>query len=321
VAVLALGGACLVCVFRRPALGFVLGSFWLILAPTSSIFPVYELAFEHRMYLSLAAIAVAVALAGYEAVRLLEARGLRPGMARAIGGAAVAGLVIALGAVTSARNTAYYSYLGMWGDVIAKAPQNFEAYNNVGRVYLDRGDYARGEQFVRRALEVASRSEHIRRSPKAIAGIHNNMAIALLRTGNERGAIEELHRSLALDSNRAPAHMNLGNALARTSPEAAIACYERALEINPAYAAEAHNNLGAMLTDRDPDLAIRHFEQALALDSDYADAHNNLGALLARRGQMAAAIRHFRQAIALNPDFSAARKNLQAASRKRIADL
>ena len=53
-------------VFHRPALGFLGGAFFLILAPTPSVVPIVDLAFEHRMYLPLAAVAVAGTIAGYD---------------------------------------------------------------------------------------------------------------------------------------------------------------------------------------------------------------------------------------------------------------
>ena len=41
---------------RRPMWGFLGAWFFLMLAPTSSILPIEDLAFEHRMYLPLAAV-------------------------------------------------------------------------------------------------------------------------------------------------------------------------------------------------------------------------------------------------------------------------
>ena len=49
----------------RPMWGFAGAWFFLILAPTSSFLPIKDLAFEHRMYLPLAAIAAVVVIAIY----------------------------------------------------------------------------------------------------------------------------------------------------------------------------------------------------------------------------------------------------------------
>jgi hypothetical protein len=58
--------------FRRwPALGFAGAWFFIVLAPTSSVIPVADVAFEHRMYLPLAGV-IAVVAAAF--TRLLNAR-------------------------------------------------------------------------------------------------------------------------------------------------------------------------------------------------------------------------------------------------------
>ena len=49
---------------KRPALGFLGASFFLILAPTSSFVPIQDAAFEHRMYLPLATLAVLAVVGG-----------------------------------------------------------------------------------------------------------------------------------------------------------------------------------------------------------------------------------------------------------------
>jgi tetratricopeptide (TPR) repeat protein len=49
--------------FWQPRRGFLVLAFFLILAPTSSVLPILDLCFEHRMYLSLAALVAGVVLA------------------------------------------------------------------------------------------------------------------------------------------------------------------------------------------------------------------------------------------------------------------
>ena len=58
--------------WRSPAWGLLGAWFFLILAPTSSIMPLADLAFEHRMYLPLAAVAIAVVLGTYAASEALS---------------------------------------------------------------------------------------------------------------------------------------------------------------------------------------------------------------------------------------------------------
>src|SRR5204862_459256 len=59
---------------KYPTLGFLGAWFFAILAPTSSIIPIRDAAFEHRMYLPLAAIAALVVFGGFLLWRQLDVR-------------------------------------------------------------------------------------------------------------------------------------------------------------------------------------------------------------------------------------------------------
>lgn len=99
------------------------------------------------------------------------------------------------------------------------------------------------------------------------------------------------------------AYNNLGKELlaSPTTQLEAIACFERAIALRPAYF-EAHNNLGLVLTQtgRSRD-AIPHLEKALRLKPRAYESHNNLGIALAGSGRTDEALRSFAAAAALNP--------------------
>ncbi len=52
--------------------------------------------------------------------------------------AIVVGIVAALGFTAFQRNRLYHNAEAIWGDVIAQAPGNPRAYNNLGALLLDR---------------------------------------------------------------------------------------------------------------------------------------------------------------------------------------
>src|SRR4029077_19247678 len=68
IVVLALLGGTALAFRRLPLIAFWGAWFFLILAPTSSVLPISDLAFEHRMYLPLAAIVVLVVVGAHEAL-------------------------------------------------------------------------------------------------------------------------------------------------------------------------------------------------------------------------------------------------------------
>jgi len=149
----------------------VLGLWFLgILAPTSSVVPLLDAAFEHRMYLPSAAIIVAVvvglAFAGDAIRRFLphpEHRESRNagmpeswGAARSlrIGWVATAIVAAALAQATNVRNFDYRSSLSIWRDTVQKRPENPRAHFNLSRAMENAGDYAGAIEQLRVAVDL-----------------------------------------------------------------------------------------------------------------------------------------------------------------------
>lgn len=308
---------------RRPALGFLAASFFLILAPSSSIVGgTRQMLAEHRMYLSLAAVVI-LALLG-----LCAALGRR--------GLWVGGLLAAvLGVATYARNYDYRSESAIWRDTGAKRPANAWAQNNLGMVYLIENRDADAEAQFRRALELkpdlaeahnnlgsqllahgkpAEATEHFRiavRLTPQDPDAHSNLANGLLYENDTAGAIEQYRAAIRLQPDNFIAHNNLGNTFARSGnvPEA-VAQYREALRIDPANAS-VHNNWGNVLLPTGAvDDAIAHYQEALKLDPNYAEAHYNLANALETKGNRPEAKRHYEAALRLKPDYAGAHENL-----------
>ena len=89
------------------------GAFFLVLAPNSSVIPIKDLMFEHRMYLPLAAVVVLVVTTGYRCTERIRAR-LAAGSRRDRGIALARPALVALaalvfGLLTVAHNHDYRS--------------------------------------------------------------------------------------------------------------------------------------------------------------------------------------------------------------------
>lgn len=92
--------------------------------------------------------------------------------------------------------------------------------------------------------------------------------------------------------------------------EEQIPIYQRAIEINPAYA-KAHNNLAvALYFEGFYDSAYFHLEQALKIDREYPEALNNLGYLNKVNLNYELATRLFFKAIIIKPKYISALNNL-----------
>ena len=124
-------------------------------------------------------------------------------------------------------------------------------------------------------------------------------------------AIACYKKAIELDPKPASAHNNLGAALAtKGRPDEAIACYKKAIELDPKYAA-AHSNLGDQLRGKGQlDEAIASYRKAIELDPKLASAHNGLGVALAAKGQPEEAIACYKKAIELDSKLAWAHNNL-----------
>jgi protein O-mannosyl-transferase len=258
----------------RPVVGF-LGAFFLaVLAPTSSIVPVTtQTIAEHRMYLPLVAVAVAVVVVGYLAGRRLVQGGtLSPPSAKLLGGFLAIGVVAALGVSTFYRNRDYRDEVSIWQDTAAVAPNNPRAYNNLGMALADRGRLDDAVLQYQKALELKP----------VFAEAFNNLGNVFARRDQFEQAADNFQKALQIRPHYADALNNFGLLLAgRNRLDEAIACYNKAIEFHTDNA-EVHNNLGVALARSNRiNEAIRHFRQALRMQGDHAGARKNLAQALA----------------------------------------
>jgi len=114
---------------RDRQLAFLPLAFVLVLSLTSSVAATIDLAFEHRIYLSLACVVVAIVVA-----TLAWCSDTRPAVA-------VLGTVaVLLGGATFLRNPVHASSLTFWADAAVKAPHSTKAWANLGTALEEVGD-------------------------------------------------------------------------------------------------------------------------------------------------------------------------------------
>jgi len=125
-----------------------------------------------------------------------------------------------------------------------------------------------------------------------------------LQSDNPRRAVELTARAMVLDPRNADACNYHGSALLETAQghtaqvEAAIASYDRAVELRPDYA-DAHYNRGnALLELQRYEEAVASYDKSIALSPGHALAHNNRGIALSQLSRHPEAIESFDRAIA-----------------------
>ena len=145
----ALGGG-LWGVLRGSRVGFLVVACFVILAPTSSIMPIQDLAFEHRMYLPLACVLTLAAVVVGQLASFVLAGPRRRGWV--IG--TVAAVTAFLASITMERNRLYNDPAEMWLHAARLAPHNDRAFCNAGLVRFENGQVIPAIALFKKAIEV-----------------------------------------------------------------------------------------------------------------------------------------------------------------------
>jgi len=311
-------------------IGFGILWFFITLAVESSLIPIVDVIFEHRLYLPVVGVALALAMAGVMLTRAYPARVFYLPLAVVVGVLAVA---------TWQRNAVWATEVSLWEDCVRKSPTLArphralgaallaqgrsneaqlqleeairldpyyeDAYLNLGLVYEDQGWLDKAAQQYRQAS----------RLKPANAKAHYNLGALYNRQGLDGPAVNEYLIALELQPDMVAARYNLGCTYGRLGrPDAAIRELEAALQtaarIDYAQRADLHFSLGVAYADqgRWPE-AIAQYEGFLRLAPADYEAHNLLGEAYAKVGRRDKALAEFQAALQLRPDYGPARKN------------
>lgn len=217
---------------RDPALRLIsFGIFWFFLALSveSSLIPIFDVIFEHRLYLPSVGIFVAFAtlllLASEKTATIL--RGRIPLLAAVL-------MIIALTVVTFQRNDVWGNNVRLWEDVVRKSPNKARPWYNYG-CYLS--DVGRAEE----AIQALSRAIQI--DPQHADAWHN-LGRAYLMSGRNADAVRPLRQAVRIMPDLDNAVVNLAVALIHVGQTAeAVVHLERIRQRAPNWP-EVRLNLG-----------------------------------------------------------------------------
>ncbi|HEY6007467.1 MAG TPA: tetratricopeptide repeat protein [Geobacteraceae bacterium] len=242
------------------------GIFWffITLAVESSIIPISDVIFEHRLYLPSVGAAIAITAA---LLALVDRAAARRPWVRA-GAAAGFFLVAALLALaTFQRNRVWATEVSLWEDTVAKSPNLPRPLNNLAAVYLKNGDPHKALAVLVRANDLAP----------GYTDTWLNICIALDRLGMYDGRFRYGSELFDASGNIKPQHLTEWFAL-------------------------ASNNLGlAYEVLGNHARALVQFDRALKLAPNLAEAHLNRGLALLASGDRGGALEEYRVLTTLDP--------------------
>jgi len=319
---------------RRRKWGFLGAWFFVILAPTSSIIPIAtEAGAESRMYLPLAAIVIAIVLAGYLWLKN-----------RTTAVAAVAVVCVGLTAVTLIRNQEYQSPIALWRTVVERWPharahrdlaaalrqtghveeavaelreavrEQPDARYALGQVLFDQGRMQDALVELRLAIDESPADPNAAPARDLIVAAQGKLANERFTQGDFAGAAAAYESVLTLRPDNASAWQFLGVALIRTGQTIeAVRALQRAVDLNPADGQAQRNLASALLDAHDDGGAVPHATEAVRLNPADAASHTVRGYALMRTQHLDDAIAEFRASLAIRPSNNDASRYLSDA--------
>ena len=272
-------------------LSFAIFFFFLTLLPESSIIPIKDVIFEHRLYLPMLGFSIFLVSGIYY---FFENKTLKPMIIM------LCIIISSYAILTYTRNFVWKDESTLWGDIINKSPQKIRPYNNLGLSYGQKGNFGQAISDYNKAIEI---------NPNYTEA-YNNRGIAYSFKGNFDLAISDFNKAIELNPNCVDAYNNRGNVYNdKGNFDLAISDYNKTIALDPNYT-EAYNNRGNAYAQKGNfDLAISDFNKAIELSFNYAKAYNNRGNAYGQKGNFGQAISDYSKAIEINHNDSEAYNN------------
>ena len=276
----------LIGLLRKNPLAFLGAWFFLILSPTSSVYPIADVAVEHRMYLSLAAvIIVGVFLLHCLQQKLISQSAVAFWIPIVI-------LALILGTLTIRRNQDYLQQERLWRSVLEERPQNWRAHYNIASLLQKQERYPDAIDHFHRAIRI--KPDHTR-SYIFLGNIYG-------KQGNFSEAIRLYRQALEIEPDNVLCHYNLGLAWeTQGKTDKAREHFQRAIPIKDAYIKVCIYQAADLMKEGKTTEAIHFYQQAVQISPESAEAHYGLGVAYSFQEKFASALRHFQKAASLKP--------------------
>jgi len=181
-------------------IGFGILWFFITLSVTSSVIPIADVIYEHRLYLPFFGAAAAIVTTFAWIFRRVSRK-----VGIGIPALLTALVISAFGTATYQRNQVWENKITLWRDVAEKSPGKVRPYNNLGAALNEEGRFPEAISALSRAIAI--KPDH----PEA----WYNLGRTHVLTGQYAKAIPFLEKAIRLKPNYVDAYINLAAALNR----------------------------------------------------------------------------------------------------------
>ncbi|MCX6234218.1 MAG: tetratricopeptide repeat protein [Bacteroidetes bacterium] len=269
---------------KKRLISFGILWFFLTMSVSSSIFPIRDVIFEHRLYLPLMGFSIAVI---YILVFLLIEKRRRLLLIL------LPLIILVYAAATYKRNYIWKSEYALWKDVVTKSPRKARPWCNLGYVVLNMDSLEQAKRYFEQSLQV---DPHY---PLAL----NNLGHTLQRKGDFQTALKYFLQAIEQAPNYTNALNNTGCTLIDLDRAMeAIYYFNRAIASNPSYERSYYNMSLAYIDLGDMNKAVDYLLDYLKRKPDDIEALNNLGKCYFDRGDYVDALPVYQKALKRAPN-------------------
>lgn len=296
--------------------------FFLTLLPESSIFPIKDVIFEHRLYLPIVGYSIFLVSGLYY---LLEKSAIRMMVIILV-------LLITCNSVlTYQRNKIWKDEVTFWDDAILKSPHKVRPYSGRGLFYLDQGNFVLAMSDFNKALEINPnfRDAYINRGtiyykqnkiPQAIADYNKaiqlnpglvegyiNRGSAYDKLGDLAQAVSDYTKAIELNPEKSEAYNSRGLVYYKLNKlSESISDFNKAIELSPDQEKAYMDRGSSYAKQENYSQAVSDYSKAIEINPHYAEAYNNLGYAYDKQGDITQALFNFNKAIEINPKYEKA---------------
>jgi len=220
---------------KNRSVSFSIFCFFIVLSPTSSIIPIWDIMVEYRLYLPLFFYAF-VLTSGLHYLNNLFAQhwSKRSGQVIVLG---VSILILGFYSITTIeRNRIFKDGLTLWTDAAKKSPNKMRVHHNLGRAYWGKG---RIDEAIREG-EIALRLSADLDIKENVKYVLNLLGGAYFLKGESDKALRILQRAIEIDPNFATSYYNVSCIDAKKQEkERALEYLKKAILLDPKYKEKA----------------------------------------------------------------------------------
>jgi tetratricopeptide (TPR) repeat protein len=169
--------------------------FFITLSVESSIIPILDVFFEHRIYLPSFGFLMAISIIF---IVFTSQHGKKT--TRKILFVTSIGIAIILTVTTFNRNKVWKNELSLWHDVVRKSPNKARGYNYLGLAYSASNEYDKAINYFKQSIKL----------DRYYANPHSNLGIAYFNKGLIDESIHQFQQAILINPSHAEAHYNLG---------------------------------------------------------------------------------------------------------------